>query len=184
MNRHAPVSFALSFLLVLVFAVVLYRPDTEPTPRLSTTPESLASKVRKDRPEMEQASSLAPSHAFPTIPTFHSHPPLKQRLAGEPPAKIARPSAHDRVRGALVPTTLDEPTPPASPSRTPDRTETPASHEPRSAFTDVNEGESLVDIARRVYGSSQALERLRTANRDLLGEGQAVLSRGMVLRTP
>jgi hypothetical protein len=54
----------------------------------------------------------------------------------------------------------------------------------RSAFTQANEGESLADVAERVYGSSDAIERLWKANRDLLDSRDERLAAGTVLRTP
>ncbi len=56
--------------------------------------------------------------------------------------------------------------------------------EPRGPFTKVREGESLTDIAARVYGSETASKALWFANRDRLDDPDAPLSPGSILRTP
>ena len=55
---------------------------------------------------------------------------------------------------------------------------------PSSAFAVVEEGETLADVARRVYGSEDQAEALRRANRDQLGGPGAEVRAGMLLRTP
>jgi hypothetical protein len=55
---------------------------------------------------------------------------------------------------------------------------------PRSAFTTVKEGESLDDVALRVYGSADQAEALWRANRDLLPRRDSSLRAGAALRTP
>ncbi len=59
-----------------------------------------------------------------------------------------------------------------------------APHEPRSAFTTTRDGESLDDVAVRVYGSADKADTLWRANRDLLPHRDSPLSAGAVLRTP
>src|SRR6185312_14565351 len=44
----------------------------------------------------------------------------------------------------------------------------PADREPRGSFTLTRDGESLADVARRVYGSDEEARTLWLANRDLL----------------
>ncbi len=56
--------------------------------------------------------------------------------------------------------------------------------QPRSAFTVVERGESIGDVAVRIYGSIDALDVLWRANRDLLPTKDAPLSPGTFLRTP
>jgi hypothetical protein len=60
----------------------------------------------------------------------------------------------------------------------------PASTGPRSAFTTVKDGETLEDVTVRIYGSSDQLDLLWRANRDLLPRKNSPLSAGAVLRTP
>lgn len=54
----------------------------------------------------------------------------------------------------------------------------------RSAFTTVEDGETLEDVARRVYGSVDQAELLWRVNRDLLPRRSSPLAAGSVLRTP
>ncbi len=56
--------------------------------------------------------------------------------------------------------------------------------EPRGVFTRVRDGETLADVALRVYGAESASGNLWAANRDLLDRPDAPLSAGSVLRTP
>jgi nucleoid-associated protein YgaU len=77
----------------------------------------------------------------------------------------------------------DVPTIPASTDPTAPDTQ-PTISRPTSAFTQVREVESLVDVARRVYGSPSAVERLWKANRDVLGQPDVRLEAETVLRTP
>ena len=60
----------------------------------------------------------------------------------------------------------------------------PASTGHRSAFTTVKDGETLEDVTLRIYGSSDQLDLLWRANRDLLPRKDSPLSAGAVLRTP
>jgi hypothetical protein len=55
---------------------------------------------------------------------------------------------------------------------------------PRPPFTVVEPGESLVDVASRIYGSSDSTEALWKANRDQLERIDSKLTRGTLLRTP
>ncbi|MCA1684716.1 MAG: hypothetical protein LC745_01770, partial [Planctomycetia bacterium] len=76
--------------------------------------------------------------------------------------------------------------PPGAPP-TPAAVEERAGHvdaEPRGAFTRVRAGESLADVARRVYGADDALKTLWLANRDLLDRPDAPVTPGSILRTP
>lgn len=54
----------------------------------------------------------------------------------------------------------------------------------RKTFTAVTPGERLQDVARRVYGTADATERLWRANRDTLPGPDSPLQPGMLLRTP
>jgi hypothetical protein len=55
---------------------------------------------------------------------------------------------------------------------------------PQQSFTTAREGESLRDVAIRVYGSADGLEPLWRANRDALPHKDSPLTAGSVLRTP
>ena len=56
--------------------------------------------------------------------------------------------------------------------------------EPRSSFTTARDGESLDDVAVRVYGSADQVDALWRANRDLLLRRDSPLKAGDMLRTP
>lgn len=55
---------------------------------------------------------------------------------------------------------------------------------PQQAFTSVRQGESLRDVAIRVYGSADELDSLWCANRDVLPQKDSLPAAGSVLRTP
>jgi nucleoid-associated protein YgaU len=56
--------------------------------------------------------------------------------------------------------------------------------QPQSSFTRAQEGESLRDVALRVYGSSAFASTLWLANRDQLSEPDSTLPPRQLLRTP
>ena len=55
---------------------------------------------------------------------------------------------------------------------------------PPSAFTHARPGESLADIAIRVYGSPDSARKIWMANRDLIDSLDAIPPGGTLLRTP
>jgi hypothetical protein len=55
---------------------------------------------------------------------------------------------------------------------------------PTAAFAFVAPGESLADVAVRIYGTADARELLWQANRDQLAGPDAPLRAGSSLRTP
>jgi hypothetical protein len=55
---------------------------------------------------------------------------------------------------------------------------------PSSAFTTVGRGETLADVAVRVYGSTDAATILWMANRDQLARADDPVAVGTLLRTP
>ena len=55
---------------------------------------------------------------------------------------------------------------------------------PSSAFTYAMPGESLADIAVRVYGSPDSARKLWMANRDIIDSPDATPCGGTLLRTP
>jgi hypothetical protein len=71
----------------------------------------------------------------------------------------------------------------SSPPKT--RTPEPAAESgPQQAFAAVRQGETLRDVAIRVYGSADDLDSLWRANRDVLPRKDSPLAAGSVLRTP
>jgi len=61
---------------------------------------------------------------------------------------------------------------------------TDCAREPRSAFTVAKAGETIEDVARRIYGTIDESVALWRANRDTLPSRDSPLSPGMLLRTP
>lgn len=59
-----------------------------------------------------------------------------------------------------------------------------SANRPKNAFDRVRDGESLADVARRVYGEGADLEAFWKVNRDQLASPEAEVRPGMVLRTP
>jgi hypothetical protein len=55
---------------------------------------------------------------------------------------------------------------------------------PRAPFTVVERDETISDVAVRVYGTTDAADRLWRANRDLLSRRDSALTPGTFLRTP
>ncbi len=101
--------------------------------------------------------------------------------AVDPPA-APPPAPTPGVPLAEPPPADSEPEPSARPIRPASRRR--AVPRPSSAFTIVAEGETLADVARRVYGSEDQAEALRRGNRDQLDVPGAVVRAGMLLRTP
>jgi hypothetical protein len=186
MNEHAGPACALSGLIVGIFAVLLH--DRNPPPPVPPSPARGVSSASprggapsspdtpaaiRPAPPREVAASPAPAEgasvARPTValreirvenpPTPGSPPP------GPPPEAKARPRP-------------SRPEPPVEPPKKP----TPPF--PRSSFAIVEPGESLADVAARVYGSKEAAEALWKANRDQVERVDSPLARGTLLRTP
>jgi hypothetical protein len=170
MTRHAGISLALSFLLVGCFAILLYHPDPAPPgPAAGQSVRSAGSDPSvQDRMTageavpLERATTAAPERTAQRGTTRTDDPPTGSRLILASGAEI-RPDPSPAVRGGSRPS---------------------ASARSRPAFTEVGQGESLTDVASRVYGTGAAARTLRQSNRDLLGEQEAPLRAGMVLRTP
>ncbi len=59
-----------------------------------------------------------------------------------------------------------------------------APNEPKGAFTHTRAGETLTDVARRVYGTADQTKPLWLANRDVLDRIDGPLRPGTLLRTP
>ena len=203
MNRQVIPSMLLSVFIVCFFSVLLYDHDKSP----STGGPFQAKAKAEPAPAAPEQASASPS-ARPDVPIPDSPAPAaaKQPAASEsdrseapvpaaPAPKAAEPGAVTPPADPPAPSPTESappaPSPPAvepaslrEPPRTtiPAATETP--HEPRSTFTTTREGESLADVAVRVYGSAEKADTLWRANRDLLPHRDSPLSAGAVLRTP
>jgi hypothetical protein len=179
MDTGVGASFVLSFLVVGVAAIAL-RPNREsktPSPSASTIPTAPASSPAV-RPSLAD-HPLSPQ----TTPRPTSRTGLSRKEAGtdghSPPV---RTTAHTVVQEAVPARTG-----PAARRNVDNGAGTgrrPAGRRPRDPFTDVESGESLDDVALRIYGSTEAAKALWIANRDQVESPNAPLRAGMLLRTP
>jgi hypothetical protein len=163
----------LSVFFVCFFSVLLY--DRE-KPRSAV--ESVKGERKREAPSkpeppvapVQPASSEKPS-TIPAAPAPEGSSPKAPEPAS--PANSATPET------AKVASELAAERQKAAPSPLPS---TPP--EPRGAFTTAKDGESLDDIAVRVYGSADQADSLWRANRDQLPHRNSPIKAGAVLRTP
>ncbi len=132
------------------------------TPAVSMADQSAQSSPV---PGQEKAEPVRVAEA-PVVPAVTA-----AESPGPAPSQVATSSADPMSRPQEKP---------ASPTSGP----APASTGQRSAFTTVKDGETLEDVSKRIYGSSDQLDVLWRANRDLLPHRKSPLSAGAVLRTP
>jgi nucleoid-associated protein YgaU len=180
MNRNVAASFGLSVLIVVFFAVALYQRDPPSAPTsldqaaatagLSETDPALSNDSR--RAAGREAAPIGPRVSTRTLPR---HEPVG---IGRP---IASRSAVDRFPpDRFLPVASSATAVPVA-RRGADSLRSLA---PRGAFTKVIAGESLSDVANRVYGRSDEVRTLWLANRDLLDSAEGLLRPGTLLRTP
>ena len=175
MNDHAGAACALSALIVGVFTILLH--DKNPPPIASkATVSSARPKPDVDPSPLGMKSSDRPTLQPIPIPTVDNPrspapdlPPKPSKITAvtgpspeKPATRVAEVPSADRNRPSTSkPTTL-----------------------PKTPFTVVRDGESLLDVANRIYGSAQAAESLWRANRDQLAAVSSPVPRGTLLRTP
>jgi nucleoid-associated protein YgaU len=176
MNEHAGPACALSGLIVGVFAVLLYEKD-EPPPVAKTTARSVVDASPR-RVEVPPDGSLpGPKQDHRASPA----PPAKSANAPTEVTAVATPAPRPQDAGAAA--SVRE-KPPSQPESRPEPAKRPSPALPRPPFTVVESGETLVDVATRIYGSGDSAEALWKANRDQLERIDSELSRGTLLRTP
>jgi hypothetical protein len=176
MNEHAGPACALSVLIVGLFAVLLHDRG-QPTPT--------------KKPIAQNRSASVPDRTIAQVKVVSPRPVREPQLASPPPpasARVVEPATPVRpIESASIP-------PPEAPSASPVAPKLPASSggvarstralPARTPFTVVLSGETLADVATRVYGSSDSTWELWRANRDQVAQIDSVLARGMLLRTP
>ncbi len=180
-------TFTLSFLLVVVAALILYRPDPPPEaeagPAAESEPLEAVAEAEADEPG---PASLVES---PPVPTSGRSWPRGRDPLPPAPGTLAR-GFEDRSRAESITSVAERGEParrPVSPDRSQGRTAFVSERRPRrpgSPFTLAEPGETLADVAARVYGPSGDVRALWLANRDLVARPEAPLRPGMVLRTP
>jgi hypothetical protein len=177
MNEHAGPACALSFLIVGVFAFLLHDNRQTPSPRQPYATSSSA------RPQSRPADASLPDPSGK--PTSGREPASSQEKTSAP--AVADKSVRAQTEGASEAASRNAPalSPEARPrSLSPEPLKPPAPATSRTAFTVVREGESLTDVAARVYGSKDATEPLWRANLDQVSKIDTPLTRGTLLRTP
>jgi hypothetical protein len=194
MNRHVGASFTLSVLVVVFFAVILYEPEharptarsphhapsTSPSPSPSPTPGvPISEAITAPPPESLGPSSVAslPESLDRPADSPRRFPPRSIEAEAEP-SRLPVARAAPRLPAASEIELGSRPRIHKAARR---RSLSPV---PRSAFTRVAAGESLSDVAVRVYGTPDAANTLWLVNRDLIDRRDAPLSVGMLLRTP
>ncbi len=196
MTRHVGVSVLYSVLIVVFFAVVLYQPDklpeqpgatdaaqvgqnpvavtdstettTAPPPPVPTAPVTEASPVASAyrKPDVHSSAPTVPASVREAVNRQTDNPALgATNHTSQPAAPVVKTSS-------IAPRT--------APSRRP--ANPPLVESP--GFTHVAEGETLADVAMRLYGSQDAVPRLWMANRDIIPKRDAPLVAGTVLRAP
>ncbi len=101
--------------------------------------------------------------------------PIPRKSPGSRPSRTDKPPPQAAKRPEPEPSTVAK-TVAAPVTAPPPR--------PSSPFTRVQDGESLVDLVRRVYGPKAAVEDVWKLNRDQLESPASPLRPGMLLRTP
>src|SRR6185437_10577102 len=146
---------------------VLYQPDRE-LPAVKP-PGPVAAESAPVKPEAP-GPPPEPSPGVPLNETPARDPDRPNVAALEPSAPATAPSTSE------IPT--------AAPARVRPVSRTRSVPGPRSAFTVVDDGESLDDVALRVYGTAEKAPWLWQANRDLIARKESPLIAGTLLRTP
>lgn len=182
MTRHLGVSVFLSVAIVVFFAVVLYQPEG-PAPAPASAPVA-------ERSAPEPATS--PPDTTPTeprpVPTADVH--VSETPPAPPVVRTLPVSRRPAAPGPAVARSLARPPEPLARSQPSPRAKTAKPRRPaattgrRLAFIQADAGETVADVALRVYGSPEAAGALWMANRDILPDRDTRLSAGTVLRTP
>lgn len=168
MNQHLGATYVLSVAIVVAFAVLLHKSESPAKPTVESAPPTQRT-VNRTGPRPVSSAPLRSARAEPvaTVRPLPSPPTSKTK-----PASVVIQTSFG-VKAASEPAV-----PRAAPPRTP-KTATR-----RGGFATVGRGESLGDVAARVYGSATAADGLWRSNRDQLPTRDAPLREGMLLRTP
>ena len=208
MNEHAGLGSLLSVLIVVGFTIILH--EAERSARVAGGPPTVVVQAelvqpRPPLPDDHQTAISAPSQT-PLISRRTAQPqPLVQTDLAFASGKSRRvevvsPLASGVAGRGLRAEVVHAPFDPVRPVQTisvrsPALHPTPPSHpvqsrQPlpsklaQSTFTETQADERLVDVALRVYGTTEAVEKLWRANRDRLTSRDAPLIEGWLLRTP
>jgi len=212
MNQRVGPSLVLSFLIVGFFAIALYqrdpvrsvrgRPRTGAGEVISRSgPAPPASPGRGLLGRVESTGHLDRSSTRSTVSAGLSDGPSVNRGVGvtallrdgnkDALSQGARESRAERALDSSdtplkqVSARASRPyTGPKSAAASASKGRTDVAREPRSAFTVAKAGETIEDVALRVYGTIDQSDAVWRANRDSLPRRDSPLSPGMLLRTP
>ncbi len=177
MNEHAGPASALSVLIVGVFAVLLHdrQPPPKASPPLPNKQVIVNDLIRQPKsPTTPDVSSSRPAKVSATEkPVVRAAEVRKPAEPVTPPTSTARVEKRPDTQGSATPRPSVSTEPPKS-----------VATSPRGPFTVVQAGETLVEVARRIYGTTDAAETLWRANRDQVAMIDSPLTRGTLLRTP
>lgn len=165
MSQQLGATYTLSVLVVLCCAVAFYRPE-KPAP----APPAGRAKAEDARPVKTPPSAERPRPAGDAT-VARVAPPPAHRTEVTPPARPEVTAA----ASAEVPA----PEKPRAVAR-----KVPRPTETRGAFAHVEPGETLADVAARVYGSAAKVDLLWRSNRDQVRSPDSPLAAGTLLRTP
>ena len=205
MNRQIIPSMISSVLIVCFFSIVLYEPDKPGALARPLGGDSAPAATSAAAPKGPDPSRVdeVPQREIKG-PAKTETPPAStadQHVRSSPGAGLEKAKPVRVAEAPAVPAVTVTEGPGSVPSQGATRSadpvsspqEKPASHAAgplpastgrRSAFTTVKDGETLEDVTLRIYGSSDQLDLLWRANRDLLPRENSPLSAGAVLRTP
>jgi hypothetical protein len=215
MNRNPVPSIVLSVSIVCFFAVALYRhdpvraesprrsdagPSVKPREPIKSSPAGIAAVDRDSRPVAGHGRNMVgpalPSAAGPAAPILVGRRDRRESAnAADALAGSGAEAEGGRLRRIVSETTgpgsrvSPRPAEPAGRRGPPAEASAQAASASvrlaRAPFTIVGEGETIADVARRVYGpGNDDVQWLRRANREVLGGPGEALSAGTVLRTP
>jgi hypothetical protein len=168
MNQHLAASYSLSVMIVVFFAIALYRADPPSQPSRT---QPVASKEKAD------SGSVSRSDGKPSIAGTEPRAEAASRAGVEP-------SIASRVEAIRGPAVSNPPQAPGSVVRQVSRASTRPGLVRKGAFTIIEGDETLEDVAIRVYGSADSAVEIWRSNRDQLPTRETPTRAGMVLRTP
>jgi hypothetical protein len=168
MNQHLAASYSLSVMIVVFFAIALYRADPPPQPSRT---QPVVSNRKAD------SGSLSTSDGKTSIAG------TGPRAEAASPTRV-EPSIASKVEAIRVPAASNPPQAPESVVRQVSRPSRRPGPVRKGAFTMVAVDETLEDVAIRVYGSADSAVELWRSNRDQLPTRETLPRVGMVLRTP
>ena len=181
MNEHAGPACALSGLIVGVFAVLLHdKIPPPPAPKPPTRDVAITSPAEVPAPQARTSPDLRPGRRPEVVVTPDRPPPVVERrpsIATEVGAQAVAVAAT-----TLVQTPRLEAHPPVAGAGP--KAKRPGPTSPRPSFAVVAPGESLADVAARVYGTRDEAESLWKANRDQVERVDSPLTTGTLLRAP